>query len=132
AQPAPAETAQPSASVDPKRPVDVVVTGTRTPENARRSPVRVDVVTRAEAERRGATNVGEALAGSLGTQVNPSAYGALGRPSAIQIGGLDLKRVLVLEDGERVVGDTGGAVDLAQIPLADVARIETVQGPSSA
>lgn len=110
----------------------MVVTGTRLPENARRSPVRVDVVTRAEAERRGATNVGEALAYSLGTQVNPSAYGALGQPSAIQIGGLDRDRVLVLEDGERAVGDTGGAIDLAQIPLADVARIETLQGPASA
>jgi len=128
ASPAP----KPAASVDPNNVVEVVVTGTRTPENARRSPVRVDVVTRAEAERRGATNVGDALAGSLGTQVNPSAYGALGRPSAVQIGGLDRDRVLVLEDGERVVGDTGGAIDLAQIPLADVARIETVTGPSSA
>lgn len=124
-------TGQADTSVS-KAPVDVVVTGTRTPENARRSPVRVDVVTRAEAERRGATNIGDALAGSLGTQVNPSAYGALGRPSAVQIGGLDRDRVLVLEDGERVVGDTGGAINLAQIPLADVARIETVTGPSSA
>lgn len=115
-----------------REPVDVVVTGTRAPEDARRSPVRVDVVTREEAERRGATNVGEALAFSLGTQVNPAAYGALGQPSAIQIGGLDRDRVLVLEDGERVVGDTGGAIDLAQIPLSDVARIETLQGPASA
>lgn len=122
----------PPPAADPKTPVDVVVTGTRTPENARRSPVRVDVVTRAEAERRGATNVGDALAGSLGTQVNPSAYGALGRPAAVQVGGLDRDRVLVLEDGERVVGDTGGAINLAQIPLSDVSRIETVQGPSSA
>jgi outer membrane receptor for ferrienterochelin and colicins len=132
AAPPPAETAKPADSAAPKPPVDVVVTGTRTPENARRSPVRVDVVTRAEADRRGATNVGEALAGSLGTQVNPSAYGSLGRPSAIQIGGLDTNRVLVLEDGERVVGDKGGAIDLAQIPLSDVSRIETLTGPASA
>lgn len=124
-------TAAPAAGPAPAV-VDVVVTGTRTPEDARRSPVRVDVVTRAEAERRGATNVGEALAFSLGTQVNPSAYGALGQPSAIQIGGLDRDRVLVMEDGERVIGDAGGAIDLAQIPLADVARIETLQGPASA
>lgn len=128
----PISAVSPSPTAQDSAPVDVVVTGTRLPENARRSPVRVDVVTRAEAERRGATNVGEALAFSLGTQVNPSAYGNLGQPSAVQIGGLDRDRVLVLEDGERVVGDTGGAIDLAQIPLADVARIETVQGPASA
>lgn len=129
---APASAATAAESADAKQPVDVVVTGTRTPENARRSPVRVDVVTRAEADRRGATNVGEALSGSLGTQVNPSAYGSLGRPSAIQIGGLDTNRVLVLEDGERVVGDSGGAIDLAQLPISDVSRIETLQGPASA
>lgn len=111
---------------------EVVVTGTRTAESRRTSLVKVEVVTRDEAQRRGATNVGEALAGQLGLQVNPSAYGALGRPAAAQMGGLDRDRVLVLEDGERVVGDFGGAVDLAQMPLGGVSRIELVEGPTSA
>lgn len=113
------------------QPVDVVITGTRTAESGRRAPVRVDVVTRDEAERRGATNIGEALQGQLGVQVNPSAYGFLGNPSAIQIQGFDRERVLILEDGERVVGDVGGAVDLSSIPLTDVSRIEVVTGPTS-
>lgn len=116
----------------PSAPVDVVVTGTRTPESAQRATVRVDVVTRKEAERRGATNVAEAVQGQLGVQVNPSAYGSLGNPSAIQIQGFDLNRVLVLEDGERVIGDVGGAIDLARLPLTDVSRIEVVAGPMSA
>jgi outer membrane receptor for ferrienterochelin and colicins len=111
--------------------LEVVVTGTRTAETAGRAAVRTDIVTREEAARRGATNVGEALAGSVGLQVNPSAYGAIGAPSAIQIGGFDRERVLILEDGERVVGDVGGAVDLAQLSVTDVDRIEVVQGPSS-
>lgn len=111
--------------------VEVVVTGTRTPESTQRATVRTEVVTREEAERRGATNVGEALQGQLGVEVNPSAYGFLGSPSAIQIQGLDRERVLVLEDGERVIGDSGGAIDLSQIPLSDVSRIEVVAGPTS-
>jgi outer membrane receptor for ferrienterochelin and colicins len=111
--------------------VEVVVTGTRTPESTQRATVRTDVVTRDEAERRGATNVGEALQGQLGVEVNPSAYDFLGGPSAIQIQGLDRERVLVLEDGERVIGDSGGAIDLSQIPLSDVSRIEVVAGPTS-
>jgi len=111
---------------------EIVVTGTRTPESSHRSTVRTDVVTRAEAESRGATHIGEALAGQLGVQVNPAAYGYLGGPSAIQIFGFDLNRVLVLEDGERIIGDVGGAVDLSSIPLTDVARIEVVPGPTSA
>lgn len=112
--------------------LEVVVTGTRAVENRSRAVVRVDVVTRAEARRRGATNVAEAVSGELGAEVNPSAYGALGRPSAAQLGGLDRDRVLVLEDGERVVGDFGGAIDLSKTSLAAVSRVELIQGPTSA
>lgn len=110
---------------------DVVVTGTRTPENAQRATVKTDVVTRAEADRRGATNVAEALATQPGLNVNPGSYGFLGGVSALQIQGFDRDRVLILEDGERVVGDVGGAVDLSSIPTADLERIEIVTGPSS-
>lgn len=109
----------------------VVVTGTRTPERSQRATVKTDVVTRDEAERRGATNVGEALSSQPGVQVNPGAYGTLGNVSAIQIQGFDRDRVLVLEDGERVVGDVGGAIDLANIPTGDIDRIEIVTGPTS-
>jgi len=112
---------------------EVVVTGTRTPEASQRSTVKTDVVvTRAEAERRGATNVAEALATQPGVRVDPGAYGHLGGVGAIRIQGFDLQRVLILEDGEPVVGDVGGAVDLAGIPVSDVARIEIVTGPTSA
>ncbi len=121
---------------NPKHPeackaVEVVVTGTRTPESSQRATVRTDFVTRNEAARRGATNVAEALAGEPNLQVNPETYGYLGRPSGAQMQGLDADRVLVLEDGERVVGDQDGIVDLSQLPLADVERIEYVTGPTS-
>ncbi|WP_437581607.1 TonB-dependent receptor plug domain-containing protein [Sorangium sp. So ce887] len=128
--PAPPSPPSPPPSPAPP-PLEVVVTGTRTPESSQRATVRTRVITREEAERRGATNVGEALDGELGVQVNPSAYGSLGNPSAIQIQGFDLDRVLVLEDGERVIGDSGGAIDLSSLPLSDVSRIELVTGPTS-
>lgn len=110
----------------------VVVTGTRTPEQSQRSLVKTDVVSAREAERRGATNVAEALSSQPGVRVDPGAYGFLGNPSAIQIQGFDLQRVLILEDGEPVVGDVGGAIDLANLSLADLDRIEIVTGPTSA
>jgi outer membrane receptor for ferrienterochelin and colicins len=109
----------------------VVVTGTRTPESSQRATVRTDVVTREEAERRGARNVGEALASEPSLQVNPQAYGYLGSPSGVQMQGLDGDRVLILEDGERVIGDVGGVIDLSELPLTDVERIEYVVGPTS-
>ncbi len=109
----------------------VVVTGTRTPERSQRATVKTDVVTREEAERRGATNVADALATQPGLVVNPGSYGFLGGVSALQIQGFDRDRVLILEDGERVVGDVGGAIDLSAIPTADIERIEIVSGPTS-
>jgi outer membrane receptor for ferrienterochelin and colicins len=112
-------------------PDEVVVTATRTPERAQRSTVKTDVVTRKDAEQRGATNVAEALQSQPAVVVNPGAYGNMGGVSAVQIQGLDRDRVLVLEDGERVVGDVGGAIDLSTIPVADLSRIEIVTGPTS-
>ena len=108
------------------------MTGTRTKESSQRATVRTETVTRDEAERRGARNVGEALAGEATLQVNPQAYGYLGAPSGVQMQGLDGDRVLVLEDGERVIGDSGGVIDLAELPLSGVERIEYVLGPASA
>jgi outer membrane receptor for ferrienterochelin and colicins len=110
----------------------VVVTGTRTPERAQRATVKTDVITREEADRRGATNVAEVLASQPGLVVNPGSYGFLGGVSALQIQGFDRDRVLILEDGERVVGDIGGAIDLSAIPTGDIDRIEVVTGPTSA
>jgi outer membrane receptor for ferrienterochelin and colicins len=109
----------------------VVVTGTRTPERSQRATVKTDVVTREEADRRGATNVADALASQPGLVVNPGSYGYLGGVSALQIQGFDRDRVLILEDGERIVGDVGGAIDLSAIPTADIDRIEIVSGPTS-
>jgi outer membrane receptor for ferrienterochelin and colicins len=113
------------------KPVEIVVTGTRTPESSQRATVRTEFVTREQAERRGATNVAEALQAEPTLQINPESYGYLGRPSGAQMQGLDAERVLVLEDGERVIGDVGGVVDLSELSLVDVERIEYVTGPTS-
>ncbi len=111
---------------------DVVVTGTRTPESARGAAVRVDVVDQEEIRRRGALTVADALASQPGVRVAPGDYGYLGGVSALQIQGFDRDRVLILEDGERVIGDVGGAIDLSSLPTTDISQIEIVTGPQSA
>jgi outer membrane cobalamin receptor len=47
-----AQETKPAKAAEPEQ---IVVTGTRTPERAQKSTVKTDVVTRDEAERRGAT-----------------------------------------------------------------------------
>jgi outer membrane receptor for ferrienterochelin and colicins len=92
----------------------------------------VDTVSREDATVRGATSIGESLAPSLGLQVSTLSYGAFAGFQSIQIGGLDGGRVLVVEDGERVIGGPLGAVDLAQLSIADIDRVEVLQGPHGA
>lgn len=70
-----------SLRAEPAPPTEVVVTGTRTPESSQRATVRTEVVTREEAEPRGARNVGEALAGEPSLEVNPQGV----RPSTIDL-----------------------------------------------
>lgn len=133
----PTEATPPPAepSIDPEEDADdneVVVTGTRTLEERDRAAVRVDVITRRMAEERGATNVAGALASELTTDVSASGYGSLGSPAGAKIGGLDAERVLILVDGERLGGNVGGVLDLSELSLAGIDRIEIVEGPVSA
>jgi outer membrane receptor for ferrienterochelin and colicins len=113
----------------PPEPVDVVVTGTRTPESAERATVRTEVITRDEAEDRGARSVSDALLDEAALDVQPSSNGVAG---AVSMRGLDGEHVLVLEDGVPVAGRSAGAVDLGELPIQNASRIEYVLGPMSA
>lgn len=109
-----------------------MITGTRTEEDPQRAAVRVDVITRKMAKEKGATTVAEALSSELSVDINASSYGNVGNPSGAKLGGMDADRVLVLVDGERAGGTVGGVLDLQELSLAGVNRIEVVQGPVSA
>lgn len=113
----------------PSEPVEVVVTGSRTKEDAQRATVRTDVVTRDEAERRGSRSVSDALLDEPALDIQPSTNGVAG---AVSMRGLDGEHVLVLEDGVPVAGRSAGAVDLGELPIQSASRIEYVLGPLSA
>ncbi len=51
--------------------------------------------------------------------------------SFLQLQGLSGQNIKVLVDGVPVVGRVGGSVDLAQLPLSEVDRVEIVEGPMS-
>ena len=92
----------------------------------------VAIVPREAIELSSAENVAGLLEDVAGLNVHSSLYGYLGSPSGVMIQGIDPKRVLILVDGERVIGGPGGVIDLSKLPVCNVERIEVVQGPHSA
>lgn len=104
----------------------MVVTATRTPLLLKDVPVTTDVVTVAEVGAVGATTVDEALELMTGIDVGQNLSGV-----GVSLRGIDPTRVLVLVDGERIVGRVDGAIDLSQISLESVDRIEVVKGVGS-
>ncbi len=104
----------------------VVTTAGRRAQRASEASVSTSVVTREEAEARGATSVAEVLETEPGVEIVPSLAG-----TEVRLRGLDPRQTLILVDGERVIGRTDGALDLARIPVEQVERIEIVRGASS-
>jgi len=104
-----------------------VVTGTRTEKCLKEAPVQTDLITAEEIRELDARNVGEALNLLPGVYVDSTPLG-----SGVWIQGIDPKRVLILIDGERVIGTNDGVVDLDQLDTVGVERIEVIKGASSA
>jgi outer membrane receptor for ferrienterochelin and colicins len=105
---------------------EVVVTGTRSPHLLKEVPVQTEVIGTREFRRTGARTVDEALAWSVGTNVQHDLSG-----EGVSLRGMDKDRVLILVDGERAVGRVRGSIDLSQYSLGGVDRIEVVKGTGS-
>ncbi|HET8940134.1 MAG TPA: TonB-dependent receptor [Polyangiales bacterium] len=118
---------QPSAAAAEPRVVDVVVTGSRAPEESSQAVVFTDVVGRKAIRESGARDAGEALEHSPSLQLTRSFRG-----TEIWLRGLDPEYTLVLIDGDRLIGRSGGAVDLTRIGVERIDHIEIVRGPASA
>ncbi|MEA3328582.1 MAG: TonB-dependent receptor [Candidatus Omnitrophota bacterium] len=109
----------------------VVITATKTEHTLGDVPVAVSVVTSEEIEAKNIKTVQDALTYLTGVKINKSSSG-WGDKGKIQIQGLDAKHTLILVDGQRVLGGHGDGVDLQQISIEMVERIEVVKGPASA
>ncbi len=105
----------------------VVVTATMTEHAIEDSPGSVEVITAREMEERNVSTVAEALETATGLIVK----GESGRVMAPSIRGTKSKHTLVLLDGRRMASGFGDLVDLSQIPVVMVDRIEVVRGPAS-
>lgn len=105
---------------------EVVVTATRSEHLLKDVPVTTEIITPEQMKETGALTVAEALDSHIGVQVNDDLSG-----KGITLRGVDPSRVLILVDGHRVVGRVNGSIDLGQLSLSDVERIEIVKGSGS-
>lgn len=118
-----------SAPVSGHELAPVVVTGTGSARLLEENPVRTEVLDRETLDRLQADSLQEALRFVPGLLLR-EIHGKGGQEVWMQ--GLNGDRVLVLIDGVPVTASTGSTVDLSQIGLLDVDRIEIVKGAMSA
>ncbi|HEX5581844.1 MAG TPA: TonB-dependent receptor, partial [Gemmatimonadaceae bacterium] len=105
----------------------MVVTAARREQRLADAIVTTEVVGRREIERSGATDLASVLTEQTGIQLHG------GHPSGagVMLQGIGAERVLVLLDGQPLVGRVAGNFDLSRIPTGMVERVEVVKGPQS-
>ncbi|HXF94605.1 MAG TPA: TonB-dependent receptor [Gemmatimonadales bacterium] len=113
---------------DTVRLAPVVVTATRIPTPAAAVAAAVTVVTGEELRARGLRTVAEALRTVPGVAV--AEIGSFGGQTSLFLRGGESDYVKVLLDGVPL-NHPGGALDLADLTLDNVDRIEIVRGPAS-
>ena len=104
----------------------VVYTATRTLQSLKDVPVATEVVSQRDIEQTAATTAAEALTNEIGVDIRDDFSGR-----GISIQGVDPDRVLVLLNGNRIVGRINGSIDLDQISTLGVKQIEVVKGAVS-
>jgi iron complex outermembrane receptor protein len=129
----------------------IEVTGSRIKQTDKVTSAPVQVITRTQIDRSGATSIGQFLqeltAGGKALNAKFNSSGNFGYPadgggigagsSQVDLRNLEAKRVLVLVDGIRWVNESSasgvsGSADLNTIPLAIVDRIEVLEDGASA
>ncbi|HRO76217.1 MAG TPA: TonB-dependent receptor [Crocinitomicaceae bacterium] len=106
---------------------NVVITGQISMTTADKSVHKIRVLDRKTIDAKGAVNLRDVLTNELNIRVTQDQM--LG--SGMQLQGLGGENVKILIDGVSVIGRLNGDIDLSQINLNDIERIEIVEGPLS-
>lgn len=106
---------------------DVVVTGQYAPNDPQKSVYQVKVLTQEVIKAKGANNLREALQNELHIDLGQDqVFG-----SSMSINGISGEGVKIMIDGVPIVGRLDGKLDLSQININNIERIEIVEGPLS-
>jgi outer membrane receptor for ferrienterochelin and colicins len=106
----------------------VAVTADYTTAKVKNSVYDIKVIDRKVIDQKGANNLRELLMTQLGTSISQD--NILGTGVSQQ--GLSGENVKILIDGVPVIGRLNGNIDLSQINLNNVERVEIIEGPLSA
>lgn len=106
---------------------DAVVTGQYGENSLQQSVFKVKVIDVKRIQMQGAVNLKDVLANEMNIRINQDP--SLG--SSISLQGVTGQNIKILVDGIPVVGRENGNIDLNQINLNNVERIELVEGPMS-
>ncbi|HMV72169.1 MAG TPA: Plug domain-containing protein, partial [Pseudomonadales bacterium] len=108
----------------------IVVTGLRAEQLVLDTPAAISVITREDIERSGALTIADVLRGRAGLQIRDT-IGDGARGIVVSMRGFGenaVNNTLVLVDGRRLNNPSLAAPDLGSIALADIERIEVLQG----
>jgi outer membrane receptor for ferrienterochelin and colicins len=105
---------------------EVVVTATRRKHLLKDVPVTTELISKDDMAATGALTVDQALDSHVGITISDDLSG-----KSASLRGIDPSRVLFLIDGHRIIGRVNGSIDLGQISLSDIDRIEIVKGSGS-
>jgi outer membrane receptor for ferrienterochelin and colicins len=103
----------------------LVITGQYQPEQATEAVHQVRVIKEAEIEEMGAVNLRDVMNQTLNVRVTKD--NVLGSGMSLQ--GISGQNVKIMIDGVPVIGRQDGDIDLSQLNLNDVKRIEVIEGP---
>ncbi len=105
----------------------VLVTAQYEPTMVNNAIQKATIISKDQIEQSGSVNLGDILTYQTGIRLSQD--NILG--SSMSLGGLSGQNVKILIDGVPVIGRQDGSIDLSQINLSNIERIEIIEGPLS-
>jgi len=109
---------------------EIVVTATRTPKLFAEIPVKTEIISTRDIEKKVATNLAQALYQTTGVRIENDCQNC--NFSQVRINGMQGKYTQILIDSSPVISAMTGVYGLEQIPSEMLDRIEIVKGGGSA
>ncbi|WP_249684928.1 TonB-dependent receptor plug domain-containing protein [Flavobacterium sp. CYK-55] len=106
---------------------EVFITGTRTERSAATLPLPTQIISGESIQKSGVSRLNEIIQEQTGLITVADFGGGEG----IQMQGLDAAYVMILIDGQPLLGRSAGTLDLSRISVNHIDRIEIVKGASS-